>query len=208
MLNKSLIKTKNGKKTFIKKTLCLALMLSLPIGMTGCGSEGPDNEKATEAPDSTGTDSDSENKLGDFYPSKTPKEFSNDFLTITLTDDYEEQETSDYVFNYSSPYSLCFGMSETKESVTAAGYTVTGLDDYAVVAMQAAGITAEVTPYNDTTRTFTWEKEINNIQYCYKAFVTETDSTYWMFQFAAQKDVFDVLNTEYDSYYNSVVFKN
>mgnify|MGYP006990205055 CR=1 FL=1 len=56
-------------------------------------------------------DANSENNLEDFYPSKTPKEFSNDYLTITLTDDYEQKETVDYLFNYSSEYSLCFGMS-------------------------------------------------------------------------------------------------
>ena len=206
MFNKSLIKTNKNKKTIIKKTVCLALILSMPLSMAGCSSSDSDSGKATEAPDST--DSGSEGGLDDFYPSKTPKEFSNDYLTITLTEDYEQKETVDYVFNYSSEYSLCFGMSETKEAIASAGYTVSSIDDYAAGAMQSAGITAEITPYNDTTRTFTWEKEINEIQYCYKAYVTETDTSYWMFQFAAQKDVYDILNTEYDTYYNSVVFKN
>ena len=73
MFNKSLIKS-NYKKTIIKKTLCLALVLSMPLGITGCGSTDSDNNKATEAPESA--DANSENNLEDFYPSKTPKEFS------------------------------------------------------------------------------------------------------------------------------------
>lgn len=204
MYNKSFIKTNFNKKTFMKKAVCLALILSLPLNITGCGKSDSDNSN----PESTQDTADSKNTLDNFYPSTSPKEFANDYLTITLTDDYEEVETADYTFNYSSNYSLCFGLSETKDSVAAAGYTVSGIDDYAVLAMQSAGITADVETYNDTTRSFSWEKEINGSQYHYKAYVTETESSYWMFQFAAQKDVFAVLSDEYNKYYDSVVFKN
>lgn len=204
MYNKLFIKTNFNKKTFMKKAVCLALILSLPINIAGCGKSDSDNSNPETTQDAT----DSENKLGDFYPSTSPKEFTNDYLTITLTDDYGEIETADYTFNYSSNYSLCFGLSETKDSVAAAGYTVSGIDDYAVFAMQSAGITVDVETYNDTTRSFSWEKEINGTQYQYKAYVTETESSYWMFQFAAQKDVFAVLSDEYNKYYDSVVFKN
>lgn len=209
MFNKSLIKKNQFKNTFIRKTLCATLILSLSISMTGCGgSSDSGSNKPTGTPGSTQDSSDSENAIGDFYPSTAPKEFSNEYLKITLTDDYEENETTDYIFNYSSPYSLCFGMSEGKDSVAAAGYTVSGIDDYAVVAMQSAGISAEVEAYNDTTRSFSWEKDINGTLYCYKAYVTETESSYWMFQFAAQKDVFTKLSGEYNKYYDSIVFNN
>lgn len=171
----------------MRKTLILfiTMLLTTAFVLTGCSSskkQESDNESTVQ--------------------NSEPKQFQDGGAAITLTTDFVKNEQDKYTFQYSSPSSLCIGQKELKTDIASTGVSVSSPADYAKVVMQNIGIDSEYYEHGQALY-FEWDKYINDTYYSYIGFVTETDDSYWMVQFATLKESYSELRNDFFKYYDS-----
>lgn len=165
-----------------------ALVASIMLSFTACGSSNT-NKK----------DSNTQAEVND-----DNKTYTHEGLSITLPDTFKKSEQDTYTFYYTSDTAICLGLKESKESINTANLSVASLDDYAGIIMNKSGITSELTNYNDKAKYFTWDKKVNETDYSYIGFVTETDDAFWLIQFASLKDSFENSKNDFFKYFDSI----
>lgn len=166
-------------------TLFIMVLLSISFIMAGCSSSKDKNE--TNQPDGQTSE---------------PRQFETGEAVITLSSDFTENPQDKYTFQYSSPEALCIGQKELKTDIANAGYVLSSLAEYAGVVMQNVGINSECYEHGQSLY-FEWDKNINDTNYSYIGFVTETDDAYWLIQFAALKESYSELRNDFFTYYDS-----
>lgn len=133
------------------------------------------------------------------------KTFSKAGMSITLTDEFYENE----YYNLTAHYEMKdedVTVSATKEefsAIEAAGDTIDSREDYAKLIMEDNEIEAELKTSESGKMYFTFTKTPYDTEYVYYAFIFETDDSYWLFQFgcesAAEPDYRDLFMKWADS---------
>ena len=173
-------------RKFLIKVVSFTLLVISTFSLLGCGSsDDKPKEKIIEA-----------------------KTFTSDDLSITLTNEFVESTQETYQFYYSSGSAICIGVKEAKDTISNVNPDIHSLQEYAEVSMMRSDISADFTQYNDHTLVYEWENNINDTDYSYIAYITETEDAYWMIQFATLSEQYENVKADFASYFDSIVFTN
>lgn len=175
------------KKNYIYATI-LALALSVSC-LSGCKDNSDTSNQETNS-EATET-----------------KQITCEELTMNLASDYKEESKDSYDIYYTNNSSICIGIREPFDKLKDNGIEPESIDDYAKIVLEKSEITADITSYNDNTRTFTWVKTINDKEYTYLGFITRSSGAYWLIQFACLSDSYNEKEAEFKRYYDSVELK-
>ena len=115
------------------------------------------------------------------------KVFSKGGMSITLTDAFQEGKYYGLTAYYESEDNTVSAMREDFSVLQEAGVsTELTLEEYAQTFLEENKLTAEIKTEDGITY-FTYEKNIDDIDYLYFESVYRTDSSYWLFQFVCEK---------------------
>ncbi len=173
------------------KCTSIALVAALTLSLTACDGQKDSNTDNTETQEAEVV--------------TEPKLFKKNGLNITLTSDYIQSPNDSYTFYFSNPYSICIGLEEKKADLKSTNISAKSLNDYANIVMEKAGITAEITDYNNS-KLFKWNKKINDTDYSYIGYVTESDDSFWLIQFACLSEEYADYESDFIKCFDSITF--
>lgn len=193
-----------SKKMITGKIVSAALIFALSASLTACGSNTENNtdKSNTESSEDAGASS-TDTEDVDINISDKEKEFSTDDMKITLNEDFSTDKLDNFDMYVNSNYCIGLFLKETKDEVTAADGSLSSLDDYVNNIMTKSQIKADVSEYNENTRFFSWDKEINDTTYKYAAYASERGDSYYLVQFVTTVPAFDKLKDTFNKFYDS-----
>ena len=166
------------KRTFTA-IVCTLLLVAV---LAGCGSSNPFDASA--------------------------KTFSDEGMTITLTDDFSKRSVDGYTVCYTTDTALVVALHETKDQFAAGVEDIT-LEQYAELLMQAnsdkdpvAGDDIDGNP----TLLYNYYNKDRDLEYRYLTVLYQADDGFWMVQFASEKDDFDTYEPSFVEAAKSVSF--
>lgn len=138
--------------------------------------------------------------VGCFAPED--KVFSKAGMSITLTDDFTEQELVTQTAYYVSQKVVVTVLKE--DGTTIPDYTV---EDYAELVCVVNGLTEAEVIAKDGYAEFTYEKELSGKDYYYYARCFKNGTDFWMFQFACETKNAEDYTTSFDKWASSITFE-
>ena len=116
--------------------------------------------------------------------SAQPKDFSKEGLTITLTEDFKEQNDKSYTAYYLSDTVAVYALREEFE-LFEGGDVEVDLPYYMDLVIEANGLDSKPQEKNDLLY-FVFEKEVKDNDFTYYAFVYEGSDAFWLVQFCCE----------------------
>lgn len=139
---------------------------------------------------------------GCFSSEPEDKEFSKAGFTITLNDDFTEQNIVTHTAYYVSTSSIVTALKE--DGTTIADYTV---KDYAELICTVNNFSTDIVSAKDGYAEFTYEKEANGKDYYYYARCFKNGTDFWLIQFACETKDKDDFTELFDKWASSVKFE-
>ena len=133
------------------------------------------------------------------------KDSSKSGATITLTDEFTEQELVSQTAYYVSMKSIVTMLKEEFSLFKGTEYENMTLNEYAKLVITANSLTATAAE-EDGLVYFTYEKSNNGKDYKYYATVFKGTDAYWLIQFACEVDDFDKFLPDFQKWAKSVKF--
>ena len=138
----------------------------------------------------------------------SPKTFTKDGMSITLTNRFSEIKQENFLTGYGSTNAAVL---VTKEAFTLFEGTTLGksstLTDYAnaVITAQKLADGTEVKT-NDGVTYFNYESSVDGVTYKYMATVHKSEDAFWMIQFSAKAADYADMEADFFTYAKSITF--
>ena len=131
-----------------------------------------------------------------FLAKAKDKDFSKAGMTITLTDQFTEQENVSQTVYYVSLTSIVTGLKEETKIFEDAGYGSLTLKEYAELVIKGNSLNSQVSEKDGLTY-FTYEKSVSGKDYKYYATVFKGADAFWLIQFGCEQKNFDKYQPDY-----------
>ena len=129
------------------------------------------------------------------------KEFSKAGMTITLTNEFTEQEIVTQTAYYVSAKAIVTVLKE--EGSVVGNYSV---GEYARLVCSFNNLDSSSVVVKETYAEFTYEKELSGKEYYYYARCLKNGSDYWLIQFACETKNAEAYQANFETWANSVTF--
>lgn len=137
----------------------------------------------------------------------SPKTFSAAGMSITLTDDFTEQDHVSFTAIYDSQYVAVFVLKESFELIESTDILSkdSTVEDYAKVIIEGNELDCEPV-LEDGLLSFTYQTDNNGVDYTYFATIHKSSDAFWMIQFATKTRNFEKQKDNILSYAKSISF--
>lgn len=137
----------------------------------------------------------------------SPKEFTSNGMSITLTNKFVETNVQGYTVCYDSSNAAVFAL---KEAFTLqAGLSDLSLDEYAQLVYQANSSKSPnpiATENGLTIMEYSFLNTEENQTYCYLATMFKADDAFWLVQFACKENAYEAQRPQFIEWAKSVTF--
>ena len=134
-----------------------------------------------------------------------PKNFTTGKITITLTDDFHEEELSYFDAYYESEKVLFSAVEETNEELELSGYEIASLNDYCSQIAELNGVAIDSIAKRGDYYYFTNKATVSGANYTYVHCMFKSGSSYWVCEFVCKSKDYDKLEDSIFKWADSIV---
>ena len=137
---------------------------------------------------------------------ESPKTFTKDSMSITLTNRYKEVKLEGQTVAYDSKKVAVFALKEEFTLFEGTGYGKdSSLEDYANLVITANEVVSSVKVVDDLT-TFTYTAKNGNLEFTYFATVFKSADAFWLIQFATETKNYEAQKDNILTFAKSISF--
>ncbi len=134
------------------------------------------------------------------------KEFSGSGITITLTDDFVEEEIAQAPFYLVSPNHILMCYKESKSDLEY--YPIDTLEDYINAVLTNGGFSSEIFTYNEDDVHYMYayySKTIDEVDYGYMLIVMEGENHFYSMNFGCLDSKLDSYKDQYSDWAKTII---
>lgn len=143
-----------------------------------------------------------------FVPKQVePETFTSNGMTVTLTNEFWEASYEGYTACFDSEKIAVLALQEPFDSFE--GLADCTLEEYAQMVFFNNGFDDSVTLQQEQGQTFfeyQWQNPDSGVTYCYCTMLFKTDDAFWIVQFTADQDYYDICRTDFFQWAATVSF--
>lgn len=136
--------------------------------------------------------------------SSSPKNFSIDNLTVTLTKEFKEEKSREFDMYIVSDDVVFSAIEETANELETSGYEISSLNDYCLEIAELNSTPKSAIAKRDNYYYFTNTKTVSGGNYTYIHCMFEGQSSYWICEFVCKTKLYDRYKKDIFSWADSI----
>lgn len=138
--------------------------------------------------------------------SDSPKNFTFEELTVTLTSEYKESSKKDFDMYISSDDVIFSAVKQTTSELDAAGYEIFSLNDFCLEICERNKVASSRLVGRNNYYYFTNSNTVSGAKYTYVHCMFQNKDDYWICEFVCKTKNYERLKSDIMSWADSITF--